>query len=83
MYLKQYKQNKSSTMKSTITQVLLFHNFKICVYPFPMVQVLNPYHAEFVFLLCVCREGGCCYVVVFAMLFFSKSKLANKDNLVE
>ena len=45
-----------------------------------MVKVLNPCHAEFVFVLCVCRGGGggCCYVVVFAMLFFSKSKLAKQ-----
>ena len=51
-------------MKSTITQDLLF--YKRYVYPFPVNQILKPYHVDTL----VCREGGNFYVVVFVMLFF-------------
>ena len=37
-------------MKSTITHILLLKRY---VYPFPVAQILNPYHAE-----CVCVGGG-------------------------
>ena len=63
-------------MKSTITQVLLFH--KRSVYPCPVVQILNPYHVEFLLMLCVYREGGC-FDVVFCNAIFSKSELKPKS----
>ena len=48
MYLKQVRilnyTTKISTMKSSITQVLLF--YKRCVYHFPLIHLLNPWHAE-------------------------------------
>ena len=65
--------NKPLAMKCTITQVLLFHERS--VFPFPLVQILNPYHAElqYVLLVYVCVGGGrgLFYVVVFVfvMLF--------------
>ena len=47
MYLKHLRvsltiqpKHQSSTMKSTITQVLLF--YKRYVYPFPVIHLLNP-----------------------------------------
>ena len=55
MCLKLFKQkHQFSTMKSTITQVLLFH--KRSVNPFPVVWILNPYHVEF-FIDVVCVYG--------------------------
>ena len=69
MCLKLFKQkHQFSAMKSTITQVLLFH--KRSVYPFPVVWILNPYHVEFLLMFCVCMGGGCFDVVVFVLLFF-------------
>ena len=56
-------KNHFFTMESTVTQILLFH--KRSVYPFPGVQILNPYHVEFLLVLCVCREGA-----VLMLLFF-------------
>ena len=68
MYLKLFKQKKESpTMISTIKQVVLFH--KRSVYPFPVAQILNPYHAKFELVLVVCREGGL-FWVVFLFVFF-------------
>ena len=59
-------------MKSTITQVLLFH--KRSVYPFPVVKILNPYHVKF----CV-GKGAVLMVLFFLMLFFSKQELKPKS----
>ena len=75
------QKNQFSTMKPTIIQVLLFHTRS--VYPFSVVQILNPYHVEFVLMLCVCREGGCFDVIVFCNAVYSKFELKPKQNLEE
>ena len=41
------------------------------MYPFPVVQILDPYHTKFLLVLCVSEEGGYSEVFgVFFMLFF-------------
>ena len=50
------------------------------MYPFPVAQILKLCHAEFqfVFCVCMCREGGYFYVV-FCNAIFSKSELNTKS----
>ena len=80
MCLKLNKKKKQFlTMKSTITQVLLFH--KRSVYPFPVVKILNPYHVEF----CV---GKGAVVFLNAIFFEARAKaqiifLPNTHNFEE
>ena len=75
-----------------ITQVLLF--YKRYVYPFPVILLLNPKHAEFKCVhVCVCvwggGGGGHFLLLLFLMFFFEfRAKrqivfLANKQNLEE
>ena len=40
------------------------------MYPFPVVKILNPYHVEFLLMLCACREGDCFDVVVLCNVIF-------------
>ena len=59
------------------------HNFyllfyKVSVYLFSVAQILKPYRGEFKFVLCVCREGAICMLLIFVMLFISNSELYTK-----
>ena len=53
-------------------------SFIVFAYPFHAAQLFNPYHAEYLFVLCVCREGGYFYLV-FCNANLSHSELNTKS----
>ena len=77
MQLKLYKQkHQFSTMKPTITQVLLFHKGMCTLSPGQDIEPLS--FRILIGVVCVYREGGCFDIVGFCNAIFSKSELKHK-----